>query len=78
MHKLTRRQAEVLEAIRKYVQIHHYAPAFRELGGILGLKSSSTVSGHLQKLKSKGYIDWIEGQPRTLRIIEQQEKSSAS
>lgn len=78
MNKLTKRQTEVLEAIHKYVQEHHYAPAYRELGVLIGVKSSSTVSDFLQKLKSKGYIDWTEGQPRTLRIVEQQEKSSAS
>jgi SOS-response transcriptional repressor LexA len=69
MHKLTRRQTEVLEAIQKYVQEHHYAPAYRELGLLIGVKSPSTVSDFLLKLKSKGYIDWMEGQPRTLRIL---------
>lgn len=69
MGDLTRRQIEVLYAIDNYVQVNHYAPAYRELGKILGVKSPSTISEFLHKLKNKGYVDWIEGQPRTLRII---------
>ena len=76
MHRLTRRQKEVLEAIQNYIQEKHYPPAYRELGNIIGVKSSSTVSDFLNKLRSKGYISWEEGRPRTLHIIEQQEKSS--
>lgn len=75
MHKLTRRQKEVLEAITNYIRENHYAPAYRELGNIIGVKSPSTVSDILQKLKSKGYINWEEGQPRTLHILKQRESS---
>ena len=76
MRELTKGQVEVLEAINKYIKKNHYAPAYRELGKIIGVKSPSTVSDFLQKLKIKGYISWEEGQPRTLHIIEQKVSST--
>lgn len=69
MRDITRRQKEVLEAINQYINRHNYPPAFRDIADMLGLKSSSTVSDLLHKLKNKGYISWEPTQPRTLRII---------
>lgn len=70
MHnKLTKRQREALEAVINYVEVKNYPPSYRELGKLIGLSSSSTVCGLLNKLKDKGFVSWIEGQPRTLRII---------
>lgn len=69
MRDLTRRQKEVLEAISEYINKHNYPPAFRDIAAMLGIKSSSTISDLLHKLKNKGYISWEPTQPRTLRII---------
>ena len=32
------------------------SPSVREIGEAVGLRSSSTVHGHLRRLESKGYI----------------------
>ncbi|WP_342488521.1 transcriptional regulator [Cytobacillus sp. FSL W7-1323] len=69
MHnKLTKRQREALDAVIYYLEVNNYQPSFRELGAILGLASSSTISGYLNKLNEKGYVSWEEGQSITLRI----------
>ncbi|MGE6379998.1 transcriptional regulator [Peribacillus muralis] len=65
----TKRQKEVLEAITKYIIMNGYPPSIRDLGEEVGLKSSSTVSTNLVKLKEKGYVTWEEGRPRTLRVL---------
>ncbi|WP_433959298.1 transcriptional regulator [Cytobacillus horneckiae] len=70
MHnELTKRQREALEAVINYVEKINYPPSYRELGKLIGLASSSTVSGILNRLKDKGFVSWEEGQPRTLRIL---------
>ncbi|KAB2337669.1 transcriptional regulator [Cytobacillus depressus] len=71
MHKdkLTKRQLEIFAAINTYVDEHGYAPSVRDIGKMVNLASSSTVQGYLERLKLKGYITWLPGQPRTLRII---------
>ncbi|MGE6379954.1 hypothetical protein, partial [Peribacillus muralis] len=65
----TKRQKEVLEAITIYKTTNGYPPSFRELGGLVGLKSSSTISSMLDSLRKKGYVTWQEGRPRTLQIL---------
>ena len=66
----TKRQQEVLEAITKYIVMNGYPPSIRDLGEEVGLKSASTVSFMLTKLKEKGYVTWEEGKPRTLRVMD--------
>lgn len=69
MRDLTRRQKEALEVIDQYIIKHNYSPAYRDIATMLGLKSSSTVSNILYKLREKGYIDWTPKQPRTIRLL---------
>lgn len=69
MRKLTTRQREVLQTLEKYVATNHYPPSYRELSALVGLASSSTISGLLNKLRENGYVSWEEGRPRTLRIL---------
>jgi len=66
--KLTKRQVDLFNAIKVYIEDNGHSPSYRELADISGLKSTSTVSGHLEKLKAKGYINFIRGAPRTLTI----------
>ncbi|OLN21309.1 hypothetical protein BTO30_15630 [Domibacillus antri] len=47
----------------------NYPPAIRDICERLNLASSSTVKGHLDLLKKKGYLTWEEGKPRTLRML---------
>lgn len=65
----TKRQREVLEAVTNYISTNGYPPSFRDLGESLGLKSSSTISDLLDKLRRKGYVTWEEGRPRTLTVL---------
>lgn len=70
MHKpLTKRQQDVFNALESYIKEKGHAPSYRKLGEIMNLKSSSTVSAYLTKLKQAGYVTWEEGCPRTLTIV---------
>jgi len=69
MRYITARQNDVLNAIRQYIQENQYAPSIRELGTMVGLRSSSTVHRHLEKLKENGRIHWETSSPRTITII---------
>lgn len=54
--ELTKRQQQILDYIRKCIEIKHYPPSVREIGQAIGLSSPSTVHAHLNALESKGYI----------------------
>jgi len=70
MHKqLTQKQQNVLNAIETYISENGYPPSYSQLAKLVNLKSNSTISGYLVRLKEAGYITWDEGCPRTLRII---------
>ncbi len=61
---------KILEAISTYTKSNGYPPTIRELGEMTGLKSTSTVYGHLQRLERKGKISREVDMPRTVRILE--------
>ncbi|MEK5207465.1 LexA family protein [Psychrobacillus sp. FSL H8-0510] len=63
------RQTEIYEYIKYYLAEHSYSPTIREIAYAVGLTSTSTVHGHLDRLRRKGYIDFIDMRPRTIQII---------
>ena len=56
MSKLSTRQQAILEFIKMEVREKGYPPSVREIGEAVGLASSSTVHGHLDRLEKKGLI----------------------
>jgi len=70
MKKLTSRQRQVYEFIKDSIKEKGYPPSVREIGRALGLKSSSTVHGHLQRLERKGYIRRDPARSRAIEIID--------
>jgi len=69
MAKLSKRQQEILDFIKKEVQTKGYPPSVREIGEAVGLASSSTVHGHLARLESKGFIRRDPTKPRAIEIL---------
>lgn len=66
---LTERESQILNIIVDYIKENEYAPSVREIGELVGLKSSSTVHGYLKSLELKGFIERKDNFPRALRII---------
>ena len=60
----------IVKAIIKYIEEHKYPPTVREIGDMVGLKSTSSVFTHLTKLMDEGRVetDGNIGSPRALRI----------
>jgi repressor LexA len=66
---ITKRQAEVLNYVKKYIVEHGYPPATREIGAALGLSSPATVHTHLQKLIENGYLKKTSSKFRTIEVV---------
>ncbi len=75
MKKLSKRQQDILEFIKKEVKLKGYPPSVREIGEAVGLASSSTVHGHLARLESKGLIRRDPTKPRAIEILDQDDSS---
>lgn len=65
-------RSRVFEVIKEYINEHGYAPSYREIGDMAGLKSTSSVFTHVDKLICEGKLETdIEGgtvSPRAFRI----------
>jgi repressor LexA len=66
---MTRSQYNVYIAIEDFIKENGYSPSVRELCKITGKNSPGTIYTHLHKLKELGYITFIDGKNRTIRII---------
>lgn len=67
---LSFKQLKILEFIKKEIQIKGYPPSVREICKAVGLKSTSTVHGHLSRLEEKGYIRRDPTKPRAIEILD--------
>ena len=70
MERLTPRQENIFGFIKDEVRSKGYPPSVREIGEAVGLRSSSTVHAHLEKLEKKGYIRRDPTKPRAIEVLE--------
>ncbi|MCM3738962.1 transcriptional repressor LexA [Oceanobacillus luteolus] len=70
MTKLSKRQQMILDFIKEEVNEKGYPPSVREIAVAVGLASSSTVHGHLERLEAKGYIRRDPTKPRAIEILD--------
>ncbi|KQO00723.1 MULTISPECIES: transcriptional repressor LexA [Paenibacillus] len=73
MSKASNRQQSILEFIKNEVREKGYPPSVREIGEAVGLASSSTVHGHLDRLEKKGLIRRDPTKPRAIEILDQED-----
>ncbi|MNZ89396.1 LexA repressor [compost metagenome] len=73
MSKISNRQHSILEFIKNEVREKGYPPSVREIGEAVGLLSSSTVHGHLDRLEKKGLIRRDPTKPRAIEILDQED-----
>lgn len=71
MSKISNRQQAILDFIKNEVREKGYPPSVREIGEAVGLASSSTVHGHLDRLEKKGLIRRDPTKPRAIEILDQ-------
>lgn len=69
MLKLTKKRADTLKAIERFIAQNGYSPSVRQLGQKLGLSSSSTVQNRIEALCQMGYLEKDPYSPRTLRVL---------
>lgn len=69
MEKLTKRQEDILDYIKKYIVAHGFPPTIREIGAALNLSSPATIHAHLANLEKKGFIKKQDSKNRTLELL---------
>ena len=68
--KLTKRQREVFDFIRRHTSEKGYPPTVREIGEAVGLASPSTVHAHLANLEKLGLLRRDPSKPRAIELLD--------
>lgn len=71
-------QERILAYIQQEIQARGYAPSVREIGEAVGLRSTSTVHGHLMRLEKKGLLHRDAMKPRAMGVLKPSEASENS
>jgi repressor LexA len=66
---LTKIERRILNYLVDYLKENTYQPSIREIGKRFGIKSTKTVSEHLQALADKGHIERDASRSRGVRIV---------
>ena len=69
--KITDKQREILEYMKKEILNKGYPPTVRDICEAVNLKSTSSVHSHLQTLEKNGYIRRDPTKPRAIEIIDE-------
>jgi len=69
-HDLGEKQQLILDYLKEQILAKGYPPSVREIGQAVGLKSTSTVHGHLERLEKKGIIRRDPTKPRAIEILD--------
>lgn len=56
MPRTSNKAEEILDYVNRFVQEYGYAPSVREIGAAVGLRSTASVSYHIQALQEKGML----------------------
>ena len=67
--ELNKREKTILKFIEKQIMTDGYPPSVREIGQAVGLSSTATVHGYLERIEKKGYIKKKDKKGRTLRLL---------
>ena len=66
---LTEVERKILDFMVYYLRTNTYQPSIREIGQEFGIKSTKTVSEHLQALADKGFVKRDPSRSRGVRIL---------
>ncbi|HEX3081898.1 MAG TPA: transcriptional repressor LexA, partial [Candidatus Saccharimonadia bacterium] len=66
---LTKRQKEVLDYVTQFIELHGYAPSYREIASYFKYGSVATVAEHIESLVSKGMLSKSENEARSIQLV---------
>ncbi len=66
---LTPVQKQLYDWLVQYIDTNKHSPSIREMMKAMNLRSPAPIQSRLERMRSKGYLEWTEGQARTLKIL---------
>lgn len=74
MKGLTKRQQQVLDMIRDFIEEYNMPPTRVEIADAMGFRSANAAEDHLKALLNKGVIEMYAGSSRGIRLVEDEEQ----
>jgi len=68
MH-LTKRQKEIFDFIKDYLETNGYSPSLHEIGDQFGIRSMNGVHKHMKVLEERGYIQRMLNKARSIQLV---------
>ena len=70
MPRTSNKSELILNYVNQFVQENGYAPSVREIGAAVGLRSTASVSYHIQQLQEKGLLQspGVKGRNRSIVV----------
>lgn len=62
-------ERRLYDAAHRFIEEHHYPPTVREVAAMLGYANPSSAAVRLHSLRRRGYVTFVDGQPRTLVLV---------
>ncbi|MBQ8756657.1 MAG: transcriptional repressor LexA [Oscillospiraceae bacterium] len=72
MARTTDKADKILEYVRQFSKENGFAPSVREIGAAVGLKSTASVSYHLQQLQAQGLLQSSDSKGRKRAVVSAQ------
>jgi len=74
---ITRRQKEILDYLRSFLDQKGYSPTLEEIAHHFSLASLNGVYKHLKALEERGFIRRLTNQARSIQLVDSESTSSA-
>lgn len=71
MQGLTRRQIDTFKFINEYYTKNGISPTYREITRGIGCKSISNTKRILDRLRERGYVDFLDQRARSIIILKE-------
>ncbi len=69
MPRTSDKSEKIVEFVRQFTQENGFPPSIREIGAAVGLRSTASVSYHLQQLQEKGLLQAPGGKGRKRAVV---------
>ena len=69
MARTSDKAEQILSYVNQFIQENGYSPSVREIGAAVGLRSTASVSYHIQALQNKGLLQAPEAKGRKRSIV---------
>jgi len=66
---LPEKQLQLYKYIAQYINDNNKPPTYRQMMIAMNGKSVAPVQSKMNRLRIKGYVDWIDGKAGTLHIL---------